>query len=156
MTISQEVQTQVDQIKTLSDIVTSVDAAMAALKTQLSNLQSQVAAVPVAAPAAQGQPPQPGLSQEDKDALTANIADTAKLIDRLKADIVAGTPQAGATVYPAGSQGSGGVAPVAPNTDPSTVQPPAVVQPEGGTTQPPALQPEPVAPTTPASGAPGA
>lgn len=97
MTVSPEVQAQVDQVKTLSDVVQSVDVAMKALQAQLQTLQSQVAAVPVAQPAPAGQPAQPGLSQEDKDALTTNISDTQKLIDQLKSDITAGTPAAAVT-----------------------------------------------------------
>lgn len=120
MTVSREVQAQADKIRELSDIVQSVDQAMATLKTQLDSLKSQVAAVPVASAPTSSTPASPGLSQEDKDAITTSISDTQKLIDRLKSDIVAGTPQeAGA------SQGSSPVQPVAPNTDPSTVQPPA-------------------------------
>ena len=104
MAISKEVQDQVDRVKELKDIIQSVDQGFKALAAQVADLQSKLAAVPVAPAAA--------MSEEDKAALVQSATDTQGLIDTLKTDIPANTEQVSpATSTPAPDQGTSPVTP---------------------------------------------
>lgn len=85
MALSKEVQDLVDQVRSLKDVVQSVDTGFKALKAQNDEQAAKIAALPVA-PAS--------LSQEDKDALVQSTQDTTSLINTLQSDIPANTPAA--------------------------------------------------------------
>lgn len=90
MTVSAEVQAQIDKTRELNDLVQSVHSAMQALTLQLQDIQAKAQAIPTTA---QGSPAQGGMSEEDKAALVQTVQDTQSVINQLKSDITANTPQ---------------------------------------------------------------
>ena len=90
MAISAEVQTILDQARANSVLVTSIDLRQKAMEKQISDLQAQIAALPVGTP----------LGADDKAALLEASGDMATSISTLTADTTANTPPA-APVAPA-------------------------------------------------------
>ena len=81
MAISAEVQAVLDQIKTNTSLVASVDAALKAEAVQITALPAQIAALQAGTT----------LSAEDKAALVQGAADLAATNTELQADVPANT-----------------------------------------------------------------
>jgi hypothetical protein len=81
MAISAEVQAILDQARSLTSVVASVDAGMKALTAQVQQLQADIKSTP-------------SLSADDKTALLEATDDLTASIATLNADIPANTPAA--------------------------------------------------------------